>query len=63
MSGKGLFGKIASAFVVTESDDTPPDDRDELREQILLGFEDFARDHAVFFSHVNLPDLNLKEML
>ncbi len=32
---------------------TPPDRRAALRQQVLLGFQDFARDHAEFFQNVS----------
>jgi len=34
---------------------TPPALRAALREQALVGFDDFARDHAEFFARVNTP--------
>jgi hypothetical protein len=34
---------------------TPEEMRDELRHQAMLGFDEFADDHAEFFSRVNLP--------
>ena len=34
---------------------TPPERRAEFRQQVLLGFDDFARDHAEFFQRVSEP--------
>jgi hypothetical protein len=34
---------------------TPPERRAEFRQQVFLGFDDFARDHAEFFKRVNEP--------